>query len=323
MSSGSASDPSYRARVAYAASSLAKHAGSRPRATDPTPTTGDNRAMSGPGWRILIEDVDGKLRALCKIQTLADGGYSVLCPYHSAREGWMFKLPLGLGRRTATPTLVSLEDAIHYSASDRVKLSHHRDGLVQFSSEAKGRIKSGINPVTRQPRGIGVLSGPIDQGGVPSGPAFGVTAWGMKDYTEVQTPRKTDRIFRQVDLHDFLCTPATFNAYAVEGWLFGRAMWGLGVRGNADDTRIHIVGTTPATDGLVTREFRVIPLVNAESFLGLQVARTQTSFPSSSGFLLGGSRELSEEGNQIVATYPQPDELFPNTECLDYTPECK
>ncbi|SOJ54606.1 hypothetical protein MSIMFB_02095 [Mycobacterium simulans] len=274
--------------------------------------------MSGPGWRILIGDVDGKLRALCKIQTLADGGYSVLCPYHSAREGWLFKLPLGLGHRPAAPTLVSVEYAVHYSASDRVKLSHHRDGLVQFSSEVKGRIKSGINPLTGQPRGIGVFSGPIDHG-VPSGPAFGVTAWGMNSYMEIETPRQTDRIFRHEDLYHYLCTPASSNSYALEGWLFAAEMW-HGVRGSADDMRIHVGGMKFGDHVLATREFRVIPLVNTESFLGLQVSRTKTSFPSPSGFLFGGPRELSKEGNQIIATYPAPDKLFANAESLDYTP---
>ena len=315
----SANELSLRARVALCRVVKRLSSAAPARAADPALSKRDNRAMSNRGRRVLIEDVDGKLRALCKIQTLADGGYSVLCPYHAAREGWAFKLPLGLGNKPPVLTRLSLEGAVHYTASDRVKLSHHRDGLVQFSSEVKGAIRSGINPLTGQPRGVGVYSGRIDDAGTPSGPAFGLTAWGMTRYDEVETPRRTDRIFRQEDMYDFLCTSADFNSYMVEGWVFGTE-WRNGVKGHADDLRIRVAKTKVEQCAVETREFRVIPLVESESFLGIQVGRTRTLFPCASGFIIGGSRELSEQGNQILATYPRPDALSANTEILDYRP---
>jgi hypothetical protein len=33
----------------------------------------------------------GNLRAICKIQALSDGGYSLIAPYHAGKEGWLFK----------------------------------------------------------------------------------------------------------------------------------------------------------------------------------------------------------------------------------------
>lgn len=265
-----------------------------------------------------MEDSDGRLRALCKIQTLSDGGYAVICPYHSAREGWMIKLPLGNVYGPARPTPISLDKAVHYSATDRVKLSHHRDGLVQFSSEVKGKIRSGVNPLTGEPKGIGVFSAPIDRG-VPSGPAFGITAWGFGEYLEVEVPRKSDRVFLQQDLYYYFCTPDKFNSYALEGWLFGSQMW-HGVRGESDDLRIQAGGTKFGEIMLATREFRVIPLIGTESFLGIQVSKTRSWFPPPSGFLMGGPRDISPEGNQIVATYPAPKEIFVDSESLDYLP---
>lgn len=123
--------------------------------------------------------MERNLRAICKVQSLADGGYSVICPYHGAREGWLFKLPVGPGCGPRRGRWVSVDDLLHYTASDRAKLSHHRDGLVQFSSEVKGKIRSGVNPLGI-PKGIGVLSVPIDAG-VQTGPAFGISAWGLSD----------------------------------------------------------------------------------------------------------------------------------------------
>lgn len=273
--------------------------------------------MSNSGWRVVVEHVDGRLRALCKIQTLSDGGYSVICPYHSAREGWMLKLPIGPGYGSAVPVPVSLDEAVHYSATDRVKLSHHRDGLVQFSSEVKGKIRSGVDPITGKPKGIGVFSAPIDLG-VPSGPAFGVTVWGFDAYREVEAPRKSDRVFLQEELYHFMSTPSTFNSYVLEGWIFGPEMW-HGVCGKPGDLRIQAGGLKFGYSMLATREFRVIPLVGTDSLLGLQVSRTRSWFPPQSGFLLGGPREWSEEANQIIATYPAPEDVFASSENLDYS----
>ena len=97
--------------------------------------------MKSSGWRVVVQDVTGQLHALCKIQPLGDGGYSVICPYHEAREGWLVKLPVGVGYGPCEATKISVENTTHYTASDRVKLSHHRDGLVQFSSERHGTRK--------------------------------------------------------------------------------------------------------------------------------------------------------------------------------------
>ncbi|CAM3104111.1 hypothetical protein DFJ75_3695 [Williamsia muralis] len=270
--------------------------------------------MSGSGWRVVIED-DGQLRALCKIQSLADGGYSVLCPYHEAREGWLFKLPVGLGYGPRKGKWISADDAVHYTASDRAKLSHHRDGLVQFSSEVKGKIRSGINPLGI-PKGIGVFSVPIDVG-VPTGPAFGISAWGLHDYKRVEVPRTSDLVFRQEDMGDFLCTPSTSNGYSLEGWLL-HGRWRPGIYGESGDKRIRQGGTSPSGEP-TSRELRVVELRGTKSFLGVHVSRMFHSFPGPSGFLFGGSRNRS--GDQIVATYPRPDGTYSDAESLDYTPE--
>ncbi|MGX9296294.1 hypothetical protein [Tsukamurella paurometabola] len=270
--------------------------------------------MGSSGHRVVIEDADGALRALCKIQILADGGYSVICPYHSAREGWLFKIPIGLGYGPQNGKWASVEDAVHYTASDHVKLSHHRDGLVQFSSESKGTIRSGIN-VLGLPRGIGVFSVPIDVG-VTTGPAFGLSAWGLGDYSEVDALRKSDLVFRIADMDFQSCTPGTANGYSLEGWLLSKE-WRGGIHEGTGDSRIRLCGTTPAGQSR-SIELRVIQLRGTESFVGVQVRRIHQRFPDASGFWFGGPR--GREGDQIVAAYPRPDGTFADAESLDYRP---
>lgn len=273
--------------------------------------------MSSSGFRVVIEDVNGQLRAMCKIQPLSDGGYSVICPYHEAREGWLFKLPVGVGYGPREATKISVEHATHYTASDRAKLSHHRDGLVQFSSERNGTIRSGINALGL-PRGVGVISVPIDDG-VPTGPAFGISAWGLHDYKNVAASRTSDLVFRQTDMDDFPVdfpsTLCTGNGYSLEGWLL-HGGWRSGIHGHSEDRRIRLGGKHFGQQML--KELRVIELLGTESFLGLQVSRMNHGFPGPSGFWFGGSR--GRGGDQIVATYPKPDWSFADARNLDYTP---
>jgi hypothetical protein len=111
------------------------------------------------GYRIVLAEESMVPRRISKIITMADGGYAVLAPYHAAREGWLAKYQVDY--RGTESRIVPFGDMTHYTAADRVKLSHHWDGFVQFSGESPGKIVSGRDPSTGQPRGLGVQSAPI------------------------------------------------------------------------------------------------------------------------------------------------------------------
>ncbi len=100
------------------------------------------------GHRVVIEEPAG-LRAVCKIETLADGGYTVLAPYHAERQGWLTKFQVNYDQKHMQIALGKME---HFTADDRVKLSHHTDGFVQFSGEVAGKIRSGRTQTRANPR---------------------------------------------------------------------------------------------------------------------------------------------------------------------------
>ena len=87
------------------------------------------------GSRIVVQH-NGVQRALFKVQPLPDGGYTVLSPYHEARQGW---LALSHVDYTQTKQQVKFSDMQHFTASDRVKLSHHRDGFVELTQYLRFR----------------------------------------------------------------------------------------------------------------------------------------------------------------------------------------
>jgi hypothetical protein len=100
------------------------------------------------GWRIVIDDGDD-LRAVCKIVPLRDGGYSMLVPYHAASEGWRYKHEVDYSKHKQTTHRSGMQ---HFVADDRVQLSHHWDGFVQFSGENPQKITSGRDPLTGEPK---------------------------------------------------------------------------------------------------------------------------------------------------------------------------
>jgi hypothetical protein len=102
---------------------------------------------------IAIRDDGGVLRKATKIIQLRDG-FAVSVPYHAAKEGWITEHPMhydGLNVHTVMP-----HEMKHFMASDRVKLSIHLDGFVQFSRGNQQPIRSGYDKATQTVKGAGL-----------------------------------------------------------------------------------------------------------------------------------------------------------------------
>jgi hypothetical protein len=62
-------------------------------------------------------------------------------------------------------SFVPADELVSFTVEDRAKLSYHTDGFVQFSSENPGRIISGRDPSTGEPKGPGGLANDPPPGG--------------------------------------------------------------------------------------------------------------------------------------------------------------
>jgi hypothetical protein len=122
---------------------------------------------------VAVRDALGVNRKIAKIIHHSEGGFAVMVPYHKARSGTLLKIPLDYDLKGAS--WVPFGECVGYSANDRVKLSFHPDGFVQFSGENPSKILSGRDPDTGQPRGLGLMSNPLSHP-VRSGPTFGISA---------------------------------------------------------------------------------------------------------------------------------------------------
>jgi hypothetical protein len=275
-----------------------------------------NPNMASGGWRVVIDERDG-LRALCKVRTLSDGGYSVITPYHNSREVWLFRFQIDYRQ---AKDLLPISEMDHFCASDRVKLSHHFDGFVQVSSENRQTIRSGRDRQTGEPKGLAIMSAPIERP-IKTGPTFGATAWGLGDFEQVTNPRETDVIFHSKDIYYRGCTPRTFNSYRLEGFIFDPNMW-AGVRGPENDLRLSM-GFRYFEGSGANLEFRVLPLLKTECFIGICISRSHVDFPSASGYQLSfpsDRRAGADVAQTLMACYPRFGGMGVDAEPLDYVP---
>jgi len=146
-------------------------------------------------WTIAIRpSTDQPARRITKIIGLNGAGFSVLAPYHKARSGFLFKLPVE-STTALTPGTWQAPwgEIVGFTVEDRAKLTYHTDGFAQFSSELAGRIISGRDPSTGAPKGLGLFTHPLANP-IWSGPSASMTVWGLDDF-EVAYESDTVRVF--------------------------------------------------------------------------------------------------------------------------------
>jgi hypothetical protein len=270
-------------------------------------------------YTLVISD-KGLRKKVTKIIPYNDGGFSILAPYHSARKGYLLKHTVDYSKlevQYANPESFLAE----YNASDRVKLSYHSDGFVQFSGENKGKIISGRDKDTGEPKGLGYFTNPISNP-IRTGPSFGITLWGLEDFEEFQQPKSGETVveFTEEDLY-FRSPPNSCNGYIIEGFVFPERYW-AGVRKIGDNLYLTMTFYNFQATGAVMN-LKIVPLHRENSLIGLVASNAQISFPNKSGFVLGAPAELGpttkSTRNIMHAIYPLFNPLDPD-KTLDYLP---
>lgn len=249
---------------------------------------------------IAIED-QGTLWKITKIVPYRRGGFAVLAPYHQAKCGHLLKPTVDYSKREMA---IGPDDAIEFSVEDRVKLSLHPDGFAQFSGENPGKILSGRDRVTGEPKGLGVMSRPLDAP-INTGPTFACVVWGLSEFEPLGSRSRDTVIFSEEDYYYRRCTPDTWNGYVIEAFVLEDRYWGA-VRKREGKLTLAVMPMFEAIGAVI--ELRVVPLPGQPLLLGLMVSKLTTSFAVPSGFTLNGPSDLKT--NQVLhAVYPAPEDL--------------
>lgn len=266
--------------------------------------------MSEPRkWALAVRRCQEKVpRKLTKIIGLNGDGFSVLAPYHKARSGVLFKLPVD-PKHALTPGawIVTETECVSFTVEDRAKLSYHTDGFVQFSSENQGRIISGREPSSGEPKGLGVMSHPLTAP-IWTGPSASVTAWGLDDF-DLPDDRKNLIVIEPDEIYYRACAPDQNIAFRLEVYAFPvnvvppvRFRNGYPVM----DTTVHPLNGAIAA----VVSMRVIQLPEERVFLGVYVNAMVNRFPPASGWILGGAGSWGRDRPGFVLTGVYPRDLF-------------
>jgi len=225
-------------------------------------------------------------------------------PYHKAKSGFLYKIPID-PRTDLEPgfRLIPWSEYVGFTARDRVKLSYHTDGFAQFSGETSGTISSGRDPVTGEPKGLGLFTRPLATP-IRTGPSVAVQVFGIDDFEKV-TQRDTPLIFEPGDFYYRGCTPEDADAWALSIYVFP-----VGVTPPVRFKNGHPVldaaleGLNPPWMSVV--ELKIVHLPAERIFLGLLLNHFKNEGRPKSGWSINGPGDwtMQKPGHVLMASYP-------------------
>ena len=272
------------------------------------------------GYTIAIQPRDADApRKITKILSLNGKGFSVVTPYHKAQSGFVWKMPVPANIDDPGTRTISPKAGLAFTADDPVKLSYHTDGFAQFSSEIAGRITSGIDSDTGEPKGIGLFARPLTSP-VSTGPSMGITVWGIQEFEDMSTDDQAV-IFRPDDFYYRGCSPEEANAWIVSLYAFPinvvpplRFVKGQPV--------LDIAADPCYGPWFNVVQLKVLHLRKEKIFLGAFVNSVEANFRSKSGWILSGPgtvRGRGMRGHNLMGIYPRDSDLGKGRPALDRT----
>lgn len=281
---------------------------------------GTSKLSSNRKWTVAIRPSAGeKPRKITKIVGLNGVGFSVLAPYHQARSGFLCK-PL-IDARTFERRMKGWDECVGFTAEDRVKLSYHIDGFAQFSSENPGKIISGRDPKTGEPKGLGLLARSLLTPSV-SGPSVGLVVWGIQDFEAAREEEKL-LLFEPCDFYYRNSTPKDANTWHVAIYAFavGQAP-PVQFEGDQAVMLYQLPAPTAGVPGSIVR-LKTIQLKEERLYLGLRIERLVGDWKDvKSGWHLSGPGNYTQYQNGYVlqAFYPSGPIPIADRPALDRTP---
>jgi hypothetical protein len=252
-------------------------------------------------WTIAIRPVAGEAPyKITKIIGLNGDGFSVLVPYHSAKSGFIFKHPMDL--QTLGSREIPWDQAVGFTAEDRVKLSYHIDGFAQFSSENPGPIISGRDAKTGEPKAMGLLTRTL-LSPPTSGPSVGVQVWGIEEFEKADQEKELI-VFESQDFYYRRATPDSANTWHLAIYAFPvRAVPPVRFRNGQPIMLYQPHAITAGIPGAII-ELKTIFLREENLYLGLYVERFEITAPVKSGWWLNGPGNYNQyqSGRRAVSS---------------------
>lgn len=251
---------------------------------------------------ILIKDGNSYYR-LAKIFFGSDGSYYATLPYHTSGLAYLFKATVNYD--TEADCKISWSDLLETGLveEERIKLSHHPDGFVQFSGPG---VFSGKNE-DGSIRGMGVMSSPLNN--IFDGPSF---AYSIQDIADLDLVNQVPSNSLTLDLDEYFTIENT-RSLIVEAHYFS-PFWRRFIRyDHLSRPIIRILHPCKAI--LELRVFAASMHCDFPGFLGFEVYRHMLSLPQN-GYSFAaptGNMRLNANkqrlGDAIFCIYPRSEKM--------------
>src|SRR5262249_7184 len=185
-------------------------------------------------------------------------------------------------------------------------------------SENPGKIISGRDPSSGEPKGLGVLSHPLTEP-IWSGPSASVT--GLEDF-DVAEDRKNLLVFDPEEIYYRASSPGQKMAFPLPFFAFPvNVVPPVRFRNGHPVMDTTVQGLNGAISAVVS--MKVIHLPEERVFLGVYVNAAGNLFPPSSGWILGGAGSWGPDrpGFVLTGVYPRAPFHHPYQGSLDRSPK--
>lgn len=248
----------------------------------------------------------GKHYKVFKVGFGGDGSYYVTAPYHPHDKAIAGKILVDYSLRRPIELKEGLNRALKLTVLDdderRLKLSHHRDGFLQFSGEG---IRSGRN-ASGSARGLGVMSWTLDE---PTfGPSFGVNMFRPEHMGQEGHPFPGDVVVNADELEHMRLPGHEFMDVRFEGHYLPPRFRSFVSLAPGGGYRISIVNP----QSHVVKNLQVVMASKECSYPGIIGVAAEPHELGLEGFILTSStgslrRNLKGDliGEQLVCVYPQ------------------
>jgi len=261
---------------------------------------------------LIVYGTAGVWYKLCTIVIDRQGSYYVTSPYHPIQKAFMAILTVDYSKREMSiPAADAVDCAEFNDEAGRLKLSHHPDGLVQFSGHGilSGRDFDGSI------KGIGVQSWPLDR--PVRGPAFSIVAHGITSFETLAATRTQIVRFSETEL-----APMVGPSFIVLESFYCPAFWRRFIRSDQNGHHMDIVHP----NGAILRLKVLLPRENCirQGFLGVALcAETKAEGPAPAFFMSGPTGNIRvvdgrKLGDGIFCMYPR---QTPARRSLEWAPK--
>lgn len=269
-------------------------------------------------------------KRLIKVVAMGDGGFSIFIPKHKSNVGFLAKHKHIYSYEE--DSIISPFDSWQsFSADTTVKMSYHKDGFVQFSSNSQKKIISGIDNEGNI-KGLGLyMKNPLYET-IKTGPTIGIQIWGLEGFYGLKSKNKEKNImfsendfifwdFSSKQFVNWASSKQEWNTYIIEGFLFNVSRYWSKVEYKKNKLVLNSHKIDYLSHFSNNLEFKVFRFKGQDIFFGFLVRKVKNDFPDrgKSGYLMHSPRDRDE--NQLFASYPAlciPDEYISPTESLDY-----